>query len=247
MRKYLFNPRNYSIHKKIPAGHKIFFWKMDPLLFLAYVKKIILILSILMISAKMEAQQMTNTVVGEYYLRGVMETASGFKLNPDSTFEFFFSYGALDRLGKGTWQKKDDEIVFSSAKTGQKDFSLINSNTVANDKVTIKIMDENPSLRSHVYAIIKSGDKQLEGMTNSQGEIIFSKMTVDSIKLILEFCPEKIFIFSNSNKQHNNFDFRIEQDIMEVFFDHLALRLNEEGLEGQHPLLKEGKYRFRKN
>ena len=152
----------------------------------------------------MEAQQKTDTVIGEYYLKGVMETASGFKLNADSTFDFFFSYGALDRMGKGTWQKQGTQIIFNSGKTDRKDFALINSNTVANDRVTIKIMDANPSLRSHVYVFLKAGDNQLEGMTNANGEISFSKKEVDSIQLILEFCPEKTFVFSNSNKQHNN-------------------------------------------
>ena len=58
----------------------------------------------------MEAQQKTNTAIGEYYLSGVMETASGFKLNPDSTFQFFFSYGALDRSGSGTWKQEGNNI-----------------------------------------------------------------------------------------------------------------------------------------
>ena len=195
----------------------------------------------------MEAQQKTDTVIGEYYLKGVMETASGFKLNADSTFDFFFSYGALDRMGKGTWQKQGTQIIFNSGKTDRKDFALINSNTVANDRVTIKIMDANPSLRSHVYVLLKAGDNQLEGMTNANGEISFSKKEVDSIQLILEFCPEKTFVFLNSNKQHNNFEFRLEKDIMEVFFDRLTLTITEEGLEGRHPLLKEGIYHFRKN
>jgi hypothetical protein len=41
----------------------------------------------------------TNNITGVYNLRGVMEMASGFKLNNDSSFEFYFSYGALDRYG----------------------------------------------------------------------------------------------------------------------------------------------------
>ena len=45
-----------------------------------------------------------KNITGEYYLQGVIETASGFKLNDDSTFEFFFSYGALDRYGSGNGQ-----------------------------------------------------------------------------------------------------------------------------------------------
>ena len=43
---------------------------------------------------------------GEYYCESISEMASGFNIKPDSTFEFFFSYGALDRFGTGTWQKK---------------------------------------------------------------------------------------------------------------------------------------------
>lgn len=194
----------------------------------------------------MEAQQKSNTAIGEYYLRGVMETASGFKLNEDSTFEFFFSYGALDRSGSGVWKQEGNNIIFDS-KPGSKGFALINSNRVDDDKLTIKITEANPSLRSHVYAVLKSGAKQSDGMADKSGIIDFPKQPADSIMLILEFCPEKIFVFSNNNKLHNNFEFRFEKDMMEVFFDHLVLTLNDEGLEGQHPLLKEGSYHFKKN
>jgi hypothetical protein len=50
----------------------------------------------------MHAQEHITGVTGEYYLEGVMETASVFQLNPDSSFNFFFSYGALDRSAKNT-------------------------------------------------------------------------------------------------------------------------------------------------
>jgi hypothetical protein len=194
----------------------------------------------------MKAQEI-NTVTGEYYLRGIMETASGFKLNADSTFEFFFSYGALDRNGSGTWQQKGDQVIFASKPGGSKGFALMNSNTVKDDKVTIKIVDDNPSLRSHVYAIAKYGDVESEGLTDKNGLISFPKHAVDSILLVLEFCPEKLFVFTNKNILHNNFEFRFEKDIMEVFFNNMALIVNKEGMQGQHPLLKEGIYHFKKN
>ena len=214
---------------------------------LSIVKKITLILFLIIAFSTMEAQQTIQTVTGEYYLKGIMETASGFKLNEDSTFDFFFSYGALDRTGSGKWQQQGNQVIFSSINNKQKEFSLLNSKIEANDKVTIRIMDANPSLRSHVYAVLVSGDTKTEGMTNSKGEIIFSRQEVDHIQLVLEFCPEKTFIFNNSLKLHNYFEFKIEKGIMEVFFDQLTLTLNEEGFEGQHPLLKPGTYRFKKN
>ena len=48
-----------------------------------------------------------QNIAGEYYLEGVMETASGFQLSADSGFQFFYSYGALDRFGKGKWKMLD--------------------------------------------------------------------------------------------------------------------------------------------
>jgi hypothetical protein len=195
----------------------------------------------------MEAQQTIQTLTGEYYLKGVMETASGFKLNEDSIFDFFFSYGALDRTGSGKWQQQGNKVIFNSINNKTKEFSLLNSKIEQSDKVVIKIMDANPSLRSHVYAILVSGDTKTEGMTNSKGEISFPRQEVDHIQLVLEFCPEKTFIFNNSLKLHNYFEFKIEKGIMEVFFDQLTLTLNEEGFEGQHPLLNPGTYRFKKN
>ncbi len=194
----------------------------------------------------MEAQK-TATVSGEYYLRGVMETASGFKLNEDSTFQFFFSYGALDRSGQGTWKLKDNHIVFNSPKPKGQDFALISNKHEDNDLITIKIIEENPFFLSSVYAIVKSGNKQLEGLTNKSGEITFPGQPVDSIVLLFEFAPEKTAVFAFTNKEDNYFEFRFEPWVLDVVFDNLSLALNEKELKGQHPLLREGVYHFEKN
>jgi hypothetical protein len=47
-----------------------------------------------------------KNIAGIYSLEGVMETSSAFQLNSDSGFEFYFSYGALDRHGSGKWSLK---------------------------------------------------------------------------------------------------------------------------------------------
>ncbi|MBK8301812.1 MAG: hypothetical protein IPK90_15565 [Chitinophagaceae bacterium] len=53
------------------------------------------------------------TLTGEYFLTGVREMASGFLIQPDNTFQFFFAYGALDRMGSGTWSVKGDSIFLT--------------------------------------------------------------------------------------------------------------------------------------
>jgi hypothetical protein len=80
-------------------------------------KALMLAFSFVLCILEINAQAKHSLLAGEYYLRGEPETASGFKLNEDSTFEFFFSYGALDRYGKGHWQVKDDSLVFNSGQS----------------------------------------------------------------------------------------------------------------------------------
>ncbi|KGQ20861.1 Signal peptide protein [Lysobacter dokdonensis DS-58] len=50
------------------------------------------------------------TLAGEYHLDGVMETGSGLRLQGDGTFDWFFTYGALDLAARGTWVRAGDGI-----------------------------------------------------------------------------------------------------------------------------------------
>lgn len=194
----------------------------------------------------MEAQQ-NNKLAGEYYLRGVMETASGFKLNPDSTFQFFFSYGALDRNGEGTWTVKDNHIVLNSKPHPGKDFVLVSSKKANDDSLVIKIIEPNTFFLSHVYCLLTSGDKQSEQLSNKQGLVSFPKQAVNTIMLAFEFCPERKSLFQVSDPTHNYFEFRFEPWILEVFFADFKLEIDKDELKGLHPLLTGPSYHFIKN
>ena len=193
----------------------------------------------------MEAQK--NKLAGEYYLQGVMETASGFKLNPDSTFEFFFIYGALDRSGSGTWSVKDNHIIFNSKKHPGKDLALISSKKTNDDSLLIKIVEANSFFLSHVYCVLTSGDKRSEQLSNNQGIISFPKQAVNTIMLAFEFSAERTSLFQVSDPTHNYFEFRFEPWILEVFFSDFKLEIDKDDLKGQHPLLTGASYRFIKN
>ncbi|RYF91726.1 MAG: hypothetical protein EOO00_07975 [Chitinophagaceae bacterium] len=68
-----------------------------------------------------------QVLAGEYYLQNVMETGSGFKLNADSTFQFFFSQGALDRMAEGTWTSDGDSVIMQTRKRPLHDYALRSS------------------------------------------------------------------------------------------------------------------------
>jgi hypothetical protein len=58
------------------------------------------------------------SLAGEYYLQGVMETGSGLLLREDGTFEWFFTYGALDLGARGKWSRAGDGIDLTVGEMG---------------------------------------------------------------------------------------------------------------------------------
>jgi hypothetical protein len=200
----------------------------------------------ILFSNAMSAQQ-TNNLAGEYYLQGVRETASGFKLNTDSTFQFFFSYGALDRPGQGTWSVQNKQVIFNSKNHPGNDFALVSSKKTNNGSLVIKIVETNTFFLSHVYCEVQQGGMKSGKMSNNEGLILFQNPEADTLSLTFEFCPERKSVFTISGPRHNYFEFRFEPWMMEVFFKDFNLDIDDQGLEGAHPLLNGRSYHYIKN
>lgn len=185
-----------------------------------------------------------KSITGEYQLQGAMEMASGFLLKPEGDFQFYFSYGAMDRYGSGKWNLENDKVVFNSADKPEHDFALLESKTIADDDIMIQIAEKNRNLLPYVFASLQKENKESWHSASGDGLIQFPKQEIREVSLIFEFCPEKTSIFTNINKSHNHFIFRIESWIAEVFFREFILHINENGLMGPHPLMKGDRFLF---
>ena len=209
-------------------------------------KSLIQILIILIISLKMDAQNSSNQVAGEYYLRGVMETASGFKLNTDSSFEFFFSQGALDRFGTGKWNVKDGQIILNSRTKPPVDFVMSTSKEVPGDSITIRLVDNNTMLLHYLESSIKTATGVKYSESNREGILQFPKEQIEEITLHFVICGERVSVFKPQNKNDNYFEFKFEPWIAEVFCTDLLLKADGKNLIGSHPLLQGNKYTYEK-
>jgi hypothetical protein len=187
-----------------------------------------------------------KSVAGIYQLRGVMETASGFKLNEDSTFEFYFSYGALDRYGSGIWQLNGNEIIFNSKAWPGKDFKLIKSTHQPGEAITVRISAKNTVLLRYVYFALYHDGKATDTRADSKGLAHFTKQPIDSLALQFEFCPERISMFTSLRPAHNYFEFEFEPWFVEVFFKDFKLAADDKQLKGKHPLLGDKEYIYEK-
>jgi hypothetical protein len=186
-------------------------------------------------------------VAGNYYLQEVKETSSGFKLNPDGSFRFFFTYGALDRYGSGNWTIEDDQIILQSKPWGGRDFAGVGSQLVNQNFIVTKIVGGNPVLLRHVYFSLKKGERGSWIKTNERGEAAFPLQAVTTVSIVFEFCQERFTHFTIENPEHNYFEFRFEPWLMEVFFDNFHLKLSRFAfLSGKHPLMQGEKFVYEK-
>ncbi len=181
---------------------------------------------------------------GEYYLQNVREMASGFLLKEDRSFQFFFSYGALDRYGSGEWSLAGDRLLLQSAPRPGNDFTLVESRNGPGDAISIRLDNTNPMLLNYTYVSL---DKGLEGTWqpfDQQGECRFPLRPFESVSLLFEFCPERFSTLAVTDPEQHEYLFRPESWLLEVFFDHFSLQAGEQELTGPHPLLKGDTYRY---
>lgn len=203
-------------------------------------KKIIIIF---MITGSMaQAQNDSLKTSEEYYLEGVMETASGFRLLNDSTFDFFYSYGAIDREGKGTWEQRGDSIFLNGKRKPEKDFRLTDSKKKTGNQLTIKISDPNKMILRYVSCRVTTHSDTLHEESDTEGIISFPAQPIKKIELVHRLWADRVSAFDMPEKERDNnyFEFAIERWIADVEFNNFFLVKHENTLTGQHPLL-EGK------
>ncbi|MBV6440400.1 MAG: hypothetical protein DYG98_12800 [Haliscomenobacteraceae bacterium CHB4] len=192
--------------------------------------------------------QTTPDMTGEYYLTGEMEVASGFRFNADSTFDFFFIYGAVDRFGKGTWTQEGDTIILESPRKPEKDFILKESKKTSDNQVVVQISDPNEAILRFVRCRIKTADGILEAGSNENGRIAFTgNGVVEAISLVHELWPDRFSVFEPGNHGDNYFAFTIDPHIADVEFRRLILHIEDaKTLTGGHPLWEGKVFRYLK-
>lgn len=177
-------------------------------------------------------------ISGEYMLTNVREMASGFLLMPDHQFQFFFSYGALDRQAKGEWRQEGDQVIFNSASWSGADFSIINSSAEQPEEGIVVVLDPpNPMLAAYLHLSLSRGQADSWVQFRGPGELRLDPQEFDSLAIQFEFCPERFTVLP-IKKGHNQFVIRPEPTLFELYLDQFTLLHTVDGLSGKHPLLE---------
>lgn len=198
-------------------------------------KRIVILICTLAIFFHMHAQQPASPV-GEYFLKGEMEMAAGLKLDSNGQFQFFFSYGALDRQAKGLWRLDGEHLLLTSEPKETKDFELTQSKQSPAKNVTIFLSGVPSEIWRYFTATgITKNKKQVNGTADAKGRIVLPVDHVDSLILQFDWCPEKAFHYNVGSSLHNQFSFRVLPSITDVVFDNNGFTITPEEITGTLP------------
>ena len=196
------------------------------------------VLSIFLVPLISVAQ--SDSISGSYVLANVREMASVIQLNGDSTFGFYFSYGALDRWGSGRWRTRNSEVILDSKPAPGPIFKLIDSSIIRRPGVSLSFKDTNPVYFNFIYAqplTTPTGDMV---KTTSAGSLFYPVKT--QLKLQLELAPEKEFLLPFT--KYNQYTLAVQPWALEVFFNSFTLQISPGKLTGKHPLLEKDSYEY---
>lgn len=205
--------------------------------------KILAAIVLLMCTGKLYAQD-PKEISGGYFLDGVKDVKSGFQLNPNYTFKFFFTQNGIDRYGSGRWEMEKNTIVFNGRGKPARDYKLLSARRVNDNFVTVTFTDDNPAIVKNIECILFTARGRQKLFTNAEGIVKFPKFEVDSVQIRSPLFPDHPYTFICTNKIQNNFEFGFEKWVYEVFFEDFVLLYTNGMLIGKHPLLK-GNNQFR--
>lgn len=170
----------------------------------------------------------SQSFVGRWSLNGVREMAAGFEFRPDSTFQFFYSYGVSDRVANGTWKAKGDTLFLKSTKEAGKDFKIEKQSAKGSGYV-IKVLDKNPMLVERIRCFAFSGGKPEIFESDRNGEIRIPSEKYDSLYLQHPFFPDIASKIKGKGNPNKSFEVSLLPSLNEVSFKSILFWLGADG------------------
>lgn len=185
-------------------------------------------------------------IPGEYYLTGVHEMGCGIKLNEDFSFEFFFSYGALDRHAYGTWKSDDNHsVVLNTDYDNQVPFSIENAEKRDFEGIKIGFPNYNKALLHETTIKVISNNVEEEQVVGTQGIFHFTTNQADKIIVTCLFYFDNPATLVPADTTHNYFELAANHGLPLVHFKDAVFKVDETGLEGKLHIFDETKtFRF---
>jgi len=168
-----------------------------------------------------------QNIQGEYYFRQT-EMAAGFKFTEDGQFQFFFTYGAVDRSAAGTFSVEGNMVKLKSEKEPGKDFT-VNREFRQGEGYHLAFTNANSMMVENIRCFVLVGDKREEAVTDSQGRIQLDIPHCDSIYVQHLLFPDIVTLVKSPENLNNHFELSLNPSLEQVSFKGIDFTIEEDG------------------
>jgi hypothetical protein len=174
----------------------------------------------LLIGLKSTAQM---PVSGEYYFRK-QEMVAGFNFSADGKFQFFYSYGAVDRNATGTFAVHGDTVQLKSDKEAGKDFT-VKTQSKQLKGYTIVFSNPNQFLIKDILCIFFVNGQSQQSYSDNKGEVFVDLPQCDTIYVQHPLFPDILTLVKDKNNNNNSFVVTLNPSLEQVSFKGIDLKI----------------------
>jgi len=167
-----------------------------------------------------------TTIHGEYYFRRT-EMVAGFNFSADGKFQFFYSYGAVDRSASGSFSVEGNILKLKSDKEAGKDFT-ITSQTKQAKGYSITFSHPNKYLLKNILGIFIADGKEQEAYSDSNGEIHVDLAHCDTIYVQHSLYPDIATLVKDKNNTNNRFILTLNRSLEQVSFKDIEFKVADD-------------------
>jgi len=163
-------------------------------------------------------------VHGEYYFNK-QEMVAVFNFFSDNKFEFFYSYGAVDRSATGTFSITNDTLHLFSDKAPGKDFT-VKAQSKEGKGYRIQFEDANSYLLKNIRCSFFIGKERRDEYTDDNGVIEIYLPYCDSIYAFHELFPDMASLIKDGKNDNNHFVVTLNPSLSQVSFEGIAYKVD---------------------
>ena len=166
-------------------------------------------------------------IQGEYAFRKT-EMVAGFNFWAAGTFQFFFSYGAVDRTAAGTFTVEGKTIKLKSNKEGGKDFTVTAQSKEATG-YTLSFNHPNKYLLKNILCVFFVNGKEEQAVTDENGKVHVDLAHCDSIYAQHLLFKDILTLVKDANNENNRFTLALNPSLEQLSFKGIDLTIESNG------------------
>ena len=166
-------------------------------------------------------------IEGEYAFRKT-EMVAAFNFTTAGAFQFFFSYGAVDRTAAGTFAVEGNIIKLKSNKEAGKDFTVTAQSKEATG-FTINFNHSNKYLLKNIICVFFVNEKKEQAVTDDNGKVHVDLAHCDSIYAQHLSFPDIFTLVKDATNKNNRFTLALNPSLEQLSFKGIDLTIENDG------------------